>query len=148
MLDTANARIEALARRVVEELAALAREEVGRMLGGQASGRSPTASTTRNSASRGKGAKRDPAELDKLAAQFLAFVTEKPGLRIEQINAELGTSTKALVLPIKKLLAAKAIKTTGTRRSTKYFAAGAKAAAKKTAGKAAGTARKAKHAKR
>ena len=60
-------------------------------------------------------------------------MTEKPGLRIEQINAELGTSTKALVLPIKKLLAAKAIKTTGTRRSTKYFAASAKAAAKKTA---------------
>jgi len=60
-------------------------------------------------------------------------VTKKPGLRIEQINAELGTTKKDLALPIRKLLAAKAIRSTGTRRSTKYFAASAKAAAKKTA---------------
>jgi hypothetical protein len=96
-------------------------------LGGQASGRSPSASKTRNSSNRGKGAKRDPAELDKLGEAFVAFVTKKPGLRIEQINAELGTSTKDLALPIKKLLAAKAIRTEGAKRSTKYFGAGAKA---------------------
>ena len=69
-----------------------------------------------------KGEKRPAAELDALAEKFLAFVSKKPGLRIEQVNRELETTTKALALPIRKLIAEKKIKTRGQKRATVYFA--------------------------
>ena len=71
---------------------------------------------------RGRGAKRTSDELDQLAEQFLTFVKENPGLRIEQINKQLGTTTKDLALPIRKLLSEGAIKSKGKKRSTAYFA--------------------------
>ncbi len=73
---------------------------------------------------RGRGAKRSSGELDKLAEQFHAFVAKHPGLRIEQINKELGTNTKDLALPIRKLIAEGQIKTKGAKRSTAYFSKG------------------------
>ena len=75
-------------------------------------------------ASRGRGAKRSSGELDKLADQFRGFVSKHPGLRIEQINKQLGTSTKDLALPIRKLISDGEIKTKGAKRSTTYFAKG------------------------
>src|SRR5277367_5310811 len=54
--------------------------------------------------SRRKGAKRSGDELDKLGDNFHAFVAKHPGLRIEQINKELGTTTKDLALPIRKMI--------------------------------------------
>jgi hypothetical protein len=71
---------------------------------------------------RGRGAKRTADELDKLADQFHAFVAKHPGLRIEQINKQLGTTTKDLALPIRKLISEGALKTKGAKRSTAYFA--------------------------
>lgn len=71
---------------------------------------------------RGRGAKRTSGELDKLAETFATFVKENPGLRIEQINKQLGTSTKDLALPIRKLLADGTITAKGQKRSTTYFA--------------------------
>src|SRR6185295_6180968 len=71
---------------------------------------------------RGRGAKRTGAELDKLGDEFHAFVAKHPGLRIEQINKELGTSTKDLALPIRKMIADGSLKTKGEKRSTTYFA--------------------------
>jgi hypothetical protein len=71
---------------------------------------------------RGRGAKRTAADLDQLGTQFVSFVSKHPGLRIEQINKELGTSTKDLALPIRKLIAEGQIKTKGKKRSTTYFA--------------------------
>ena len=70
---------------------------------------------------RGRGAKRTSDELDKLPDDFLAFVTKNPGLRIEQINKQLGTTTKDLALPIRKLIAEGALKAKGKKRSTTYF---------------------------
>ena len=70
---------------------------------------------------RAKGSKRSSNELDKLADSFHGFVAKHPGLRIEQINKQLGTSTKDLALPIRKLIADGAIKTKGEKRSTAYF---------------------------
>ena len=70
---------------------------------------------------RGRGAKRTADELDQLADAFVEFVTKNPGLRIEQINKQLGTSTKDLALPIRKLLADGVIKAKGKKRSTAYF---------------------------
>jgi hypothetical protein len=71
---------------------------------------------------RGRGAKRSSDELDVLAEQFHSFVAKNPGMRIEQINKQLGTSTRDLALPIRKLIAEGAIKTKGAKRSTAYFA--------------------------
>jgi hypothetical protein len=43
-------------------------------------------------------------------------------MRIEQINKQLGTTTKDLALPIRKLISEGAITTKGQKRSTTYFA--------------------------
>jgi hypothetical protein len=68
------------------------------------------------------GAKRTSADLVALSDRFASFVKANPGLRIEQINKELGTVTKDLALPIRKLLADGVITSKGQKRSTTYFA--------------------------
>ena len=68
-----------------------------------------------------RGAKRSPEDLEELQTRLATFVKGNPGLRIEQINKELGTTTKALALPIRKLLADKVITSQGQKRSTAYF---------------------------
>jgi hypothetical protein len=69
----------------------------------------------------GRGAKRTAADLDALSTKFASFVKSNPGLRIEQINKELGTTTKDLALPIRKLISDGVVKAKGKKRSTTYF---------------------------
>lgn len=90
--------------------------------GGGGGGSASLASSTGLGRVRGRGAKRTANELDKLAENFATFVKENPGLRIEQINKQLGTTTKDLALPIRKLLSEGAITAKGQKRSTTYFA--------------------------
>ena len=71
---------------------------------------------------RGKGIKRTSADLDRIGERLMAYVADNPGLRIEQINKSLGTSTRDLQLPIRKLIADGRLKTKGHKRSTQYFA--------------------------
>ena len=66
------------------------------------------------------GEKRDPKVIAALQGKVLAYIAAHPGLRIEQINAGLGTTTKAIFLPIRKLLAAGAIRAKGEKRATTY----------------------------
>lgn len=68
-----------------------------------------------------RGAKRTAAELRHLQDELLTFVTKNPGLRIEQINKQLSTSTKDLQLPMRKLISEGSLKTKGEKRSTTYF---------------------------
>ena len=70
----------------------------------------------------GRGAKRSPEDLESLSETFASFVKGNPGLRIEQINKQLGTTTKDLALPIRKLIADGVVSTKGQKRSTTYFA--------------------------
>jgi hypothetical protein len=70
----------------------------------------------------GRGVKRTAADLEMLSEKFASFVKANPGLRIEQINKELGTTTKDLALPIRKLIAEGKITAKGQKRSTTYFA--------------------------
>ena len=72
-------------------------------------------------ASKGHGIKRAPEDLERISEAFVAFVAKHPGLRIEQINKEIGTSTKDLALPVRKLVAEKRIKAKGKKRSTTYY---------------------------
>ncbi|MDX2089653.1 MAG: hypothetical protein SFX73_17490 [Kofleriaceae bacterium] len=91
---------------------------------GRGGGRSASAGLPR--VGRGRGAKRTGAELEQLQEEFLQFVTKNPGLRIEQINKQLNTTTKDLQLPIRKLLAEGYLKAKGKKRSTTYFPGKAK----------------------
>lgn len=68
----------------------------------------------------GKGTKRTQADIDALAERLVSFVKSKPGLRIEQINKELGTTTKDLALPIRKLVGEGYLSSKGQKRSTTY----------------------------
>ena len=67
-------------------------------------------------------AKRSDSDIQKLMDRFVGFVKKNPGLRIEQINAQLGTSTKDLVIPVRRLVASKLVRTKGEKRSTTYEA--------------------------
>jgi hypothetical protein len=127
---------------ILEDFAAQIRSEIQRQAMAALGGGSAHARGTSNghvakarvAAVGHKGAKRDPRFLEKLQGQLLSFIQGHPGLRIEQINKQLGTHTKDLALPIRKLIAAKAIKTTGERRATTYSAGGG-GSAKKAGGK-------------
>lgn len=68
-----------------------------------------------------KGAKRPPQEITKLTARLLEYVKGHKGERIEQIAKGMGVSTRELNLPVKKLIASKALRTKGHKRATQYF---------------------------
>jgi hypothetical protein len=111
------AQITELARRAAIDTLETALSRGGG--GGRRSGGGTLVSVGRG---RGRGTKRTADELDKLSEGFVDFVKANPGLRIEQINKQLGTSTKDLQLPIRKLIVEGAIKVRGQKRSTTYFA--------------------------
>lgn len=70
-----------------------------------------------------KSGRRSNKELDQAADVVVKFLKEQGReMRIEEINKALGTSTRELMRPIKKLLANKKIQKRGERRSTTYFA--------------------------
>lgn len=68
-----------------------------------------------------RGAKRSAEYLEEISGKLASFVKANPGLRVEQINKELGTTTKDLALPIRKLLADNVITSKGQKRATTYF---------------------------
>jgi hypothetical protein len=120
-----RSRVEAFAEELIALLRESAMDVVKDALGETAASRRGgrgRASAPRASM-RPKGAKRDPNVLEALTEKLGAFIKKNPGQRIEQIGKALGTPTKELALPVKKLVAAKKISTTGQKRSTKYFAA-------------------------
>ncbi|MCX5748523.1 MAG: DNA-binding protein [Proteobacteria bacterium] len=117
------ASLTALWRRAATE--ALAGVDVGGGGGrGARRGSGAAAPATSGGAARRKGEKRTAEDLDKLQDTFLDYVRANPGMRIEQINKALGTSTKDLQLPVRKLIADGAIKGKGEKRSTTYTATG------------------------
>ena len=67
-----------------------------------------------------KGEKRDPKRIETLKKSFTSFVEKNPGMRIEEINKQLKTTTRELALPIKKACAEGLVKTKGAKRATTY----------------------------
>jgi hypothetical protein len=104
-------------------IASVAQALQGRGAAAPRAPRTVAAQAVAGSRRRRKGQKRDPNELEQLTARLLAHVAKNKGQRIEEIGKAMGTTTKELALPAKKLIAAKKIRTTGTRRATKYFPA-------------------------
>ncbi len=78
------------------------------------------------SSARGRSGKRTADELEALAAKLRSYIAKHPGERIEHIGKALGVSSKELALPVRKLIADKAISTKGQRRATKYFVTGSR----------------------
>jgi hypothetical protein len=118
-------RLEQLVNEFVDNLREVIREQARVALEGSFASRranKPVAATPK--ARRSKGEKRSGDELEALQEKFHAFVAKNPGLRIEQVHAQLGTTTKDLALPIRKLISEGRLKTKGQKRSTVYFAAG------------------------
>jgi hypothetical protein len=71
---------------------------------------------------RPKGAKRPQAELAVLQAHLADFIRLNPGLRVEELNRKMGTTTKDVANPLRKLIAEGVVRTEGEKRSTQYFA--------------------------
>jgi hypothetical protein len=117
------AQITELARRAaIDTLESAFGGKAGHSGGSAVATAMPTAGVARAGRPRGgRGAKRTAADLEVLSEKFAAFVKASPGLRIEQINKELGTTTKELALPIRKLIADKVVTAKGQKRSTMYF---------------------------
>ena len=70
----------------------------------------------------GKRDRRSSEDVNATAEKFLAYVKANDGKRLEEIAAALKLPSKVLKLPAQKLVAAKAVKTTGQKRGTKYHA--------------------------
>jgi hypothetical protein len=94
----------------------------GRRAAGAAAPARAAAARGRAGAAREKGAKRPPDEIERLTTRLFDYVKGNPGQRIEQIADGMGTTTKELNLPAKKLLAGKQLRTKGQKRATQYFA--------------------------
>lgn len=72
---------------------------------------------------RRKGGKRSPDEIAETADALLDYIRQNPGQRMEAIAKAMGSSTKDLTLPIKKLLSANKVKVEGQKRATSYYPA-------------------------
>ncbi len=131
-----NSDIQALITSFSNDLELLVRrttlEQVVATLGAQLGapqkrgpGRPKTASTSgfKPSVKRGPGGRRTPDYLVKMSESLLTHVKQHPGQRGEQIAAALKTDVGTMRLPMKKLIAAKKIKTQGNRRGMTYTAA-------------------------
>ena len=125
--DRIRSRVEAFAEELSTLIRDSAMETVREALGGGsaprrgARGRSASTAPVRGGR-REKGQKRDPSEIERLTGRLLDYVKGNAGQRIEQIAAGMGTVTKELNLPVKKLIAQKSLKTKGQKRATQYFA--------------------------
>src|SRR3954467_5310637 len=133
--NTVNDRIRSRVEAFAEELSALIRdsamETVRDALGGGGGGaprrgarggRAAASTPPAPARPRQKGQKRDPDEIERLTGRLLDYIKANAGQRIEQIAAGMGTVTKELNLPVKKLIAQKSLKTKGQKRATQYFA--------------------------
>jgi hypothetical protein len=119
-------------QQLTEQHAALVLQETFSSLGaGKRRATPPTKSP------RSQGAKRGVDELEALSKRFVQFVHDNPGLRIEQINKQLSTTTTELALPIRKLVSSGGLTTKGQKRSTTYFAGKSSAAPDVTSASAA-----------
>jgi len=85
----------------------------------------PTRTRGRPAAAKGAkrraGEKRSPAVLAQVTEQVFNHIKSNAGQGVEQIAKALGTTTKELTLPIRKLLGEKKVTSKGQKRATRYF---------------------------
>lgn len=100
----------------------------------------------------GSTGRRTPQALEAVQDRLLDYVRENPGLRIEQINEAIGTSTREVRRPLTKLLASGRLRREGEKRASRYYVgsgrARKKSGRKKTARKPARKAAKKRSARK
>jgi hypothetical protein len=123
-----DGRIRGLVEAFASDLTALIRESAFDTVRAALGDSAPSGRRTSKAAGGGvsrrslaKGAKRPPGEIAKLTGRLLDYVKGHKGERIEQIAKGMSVSTRELNLPVKKLIATKAIRTKGHKRATQYF---------------------------
>ena len=118
-----RSRIDTLLTDISQLVKRSALDAVRTALGGDANSVAPSAAPARAAAPRRRGrpGKRSSEDVSAAAEALLAYIKSNEGQRLDQIANGMGTSTKELKLPVQKLFAAKAIKTKGQKRGTKYF---------------------------
>jgi hypothetical protein len=117
-------RVEAFVADLSEIIRQAALERVSDALGTPAvggRGKRASSSAEKRLSKRPKGQKRAPAEMERLLKSILGAVQNEPGIRADQIAASLGLATRDTSLPIKELLADKALTKKGQKRATQYF---------------------------
>jgi hypothetical protein len=114
-------RVEGLIRKFAADLQIVIREQLSEEVTGavqQALGGKPAGRVLRTTAD----GKRTPEQIDKQAEKLFAFIKANPDQRAEQIARASKMTTTELVLPIKRLLDDKRIKSSGKARGTTYAA--------------------------
>jgi hypothetical protein len=129
MPRNAQSEISSLIESFTNDLQTLVRrvtlEEVVASLGGQVGprrrGRPPGSGTAKRRG--GRRIRRSSENVEKMGATLIAHVKKHPGQRGEQIAKALHTDVGTMRLPMKKLIAARKVKTKGQRRGMTYYAA-------------------------
>ena len=98
----------------------------GAMRRGQG-GAQPT--VTKNS---GKRTRRTVEDLEATAEELRTYIQANPGCGMSDMSAAFGQDPVKLRPALQLILAARKVKTTGQKRGTKYFAAGAPSGATKS----------------
>ena len=91
---------------------------------GDGAGRGRGRGAGRSAVGRGarrKGEKRSSDQIAETTKAVMGYVRKHPGQGVEAIAKGLGTDTKELTLPIRKLVGERQLKTKGQKRATKYF---------------------------
>lgn len=129
-----NERVAAFVADVTEIARQAAMETLTEALhdGAEAKRRAPARENGKgaNSGRRPRGGKRTPEELEQTAEELYAHIQANPGERMEEIAKAMGTTTRDLALPVKKLLADRRIRTEGQKRATRYYPGGGRGKAR------------------
>lgn len=84
--------------------------------------RSTKAAGAKKTGRRGRPRRQSDAVLERLSKRVTDHVKKNPGSRLEEISKALKTPSKDLKRPVSDLLESKALRKTGEKRGTKYFA--------------------------
>ena len=72
-------------------------------------------------ASRGKTGRRSNVRMQRDLAALVAYVRDNPGVRMEEIAAAVGSTSKRLAVPMRRLLSLGALMRAGSNRGARYW---------------------------
>lgn len=67
-----------------------------------------------------KNERRSVAAMDGIREKIVALLRKQPGMRSEELQAELKVTGAQLTIPLRKLIDERAVKTVGVARGTRY----------------------------